>query len=81
MGTHMYGEITQRNWQIPLITLTCKKGSLIPDTSCSGEYPAMIKFFNILTNSGTDWKNTKIKNIIVMQQKPLLAKNEHSFHD
>ena len=33
--------------------LTCRKGSLTPDTSCSGEYPAMIKFFKILTSCGT----------------------------
>lgn len=33
--------------------LTCKKGSLIPDTSCSGEYPDMIRFFRIRTNWGT----------------------------
>lgn len=29
----------------------------MPDTSCSGEYPDMIKFFRILTNCGTSYKN------------------------
>lgn len=33
--------------------LTCKNGSLIPLTSCSGEYPARIKFFNMRTRFGT----------------------------
>lgn len=37
---------------------TCRKGSLMPDTSCSGEYPDMIRFFRILTNCGTSYKKT-----------------------
>lgn len=36
--------------------LTCRKGSLMPDTSCSGEYPDMIRFFRILTSCGTNYK-------------------------
>lgn len=38
---------------------TCRNGSLMPDTSCSGEYPDMIRFFRILTSCGTSWKTNK----------------------
>ena len=39
---------------------TCRKGSLIPLTSCSGVYPAMTKFFNVLTNVGTHYNHISI---------------------
>lgn len=38
------------------VRFTCRKGSLMPDTSCSGEYPDIIRFFRILTNCGTSYK-------------------------
>lgn len=39
--------------------LTCRKGSLMPDTSCSGEYPDMMRFFRILTSCGTSWRTAR----------------------
>lgn len=41
------------------VRFTCRKGSLMPDTSCSGEYPDIIRFFRILTNCGTSYKKQK----------------------
>lgn len=41
------------------LQLTCRKGSLIPDTSCSGEYPEMIRPFMIWTRSGTVWRKNQ----------------------
>ena len=32
---------------------TCRNGSLIPLTSCSGVYPAITEFFSVLTSVGT----------------------------
>lgn len=34
-------------------TLTCKNGSVIPETSCSGLYPVVTKAFRLRTSSGT----------------------------
>src|SRR5271170_4161018 len=33
--------------------LTCKNGSAIPVTSCSGSYPAFANVLSVLTNTGT----------------------------
>lgn len=41
--------VSEGNW------LTCRKGSLTPATSCSGEYPEMTRPFMIWTRSGTVW--------------------------
>lgn len=41
------------------LNLTCKKGSLIPETSCSGEYPDMMRFFRIRTNWGTSCRKER----------------------
>lgn len=63
--------------------LTCRKGSLIPATSCSGEYPEMTKPFMMWTRSGTvcDTHSTNIllytcrelRNWIHQIMKPLSA--------
>jgi hypothetical protein len=40
-------------------TLTCKNGSVIPDTSCSGLYPVVTSAFKLRTSRGTACKVTK----------------------
>lgn len=49
--------------------LTCKKGSLTPLTSCSGEYPPSIKFFNILTKFDTIYEKRKSQIITKIKAK------------
>ena len=37
--------------------LTCRKGSVMPETSCSGAYPELVRALSVRTNAGTTGRN------------------------
>ena len=50
----------------------------MPDTSCSGEYPDMIRFFRILTNCGTSYKKVYNRREDVSKAFVSLTSKEYS---